>query len=193
MIPEVNNIYIKRHLEKVIGRAQSSFKIVLLIGPRQVGKTTALRQLYQEQYSYVSLDDLSELQIAKSDPKLFFINHPGKLIIDEVQQAPELFPEIKRLVDEKSETGHFILTGSQSFSMMQNVTESLAGRVGIIEMLPLSVREILGVPGGNPFIPSSSLQKQEGVLFDSQRLWKFIHRGLFPELQIGRASCRERV
>ncbi len=175
-------MYIKRHLEKVIEQAQSSFKIVLLTGPRQVGKTTVLRQLYQEKYSYISLDDLSELQIAKSDSKLFFLNHPGKLIIDEVQQAPELFPEIKRLVDDKNETGRFILTGSQSFPMMQNVTESLAGRVGIIEMQPLSSREIVGVPAGNPFIPAASLQKQESVLFSSQKLWQLIHRGFYPEL-----------
>ena len=175
-------MYIKRHLEKVIERAQSSFKLVLLTGPRQVGKTTVLRQLFQDQYGYVSLDDLSELQIAKTDPKLFFLNHPGKMIIDEVQQAPELFHEIKRLVDEKNEMGRFLLTGSQSFSMMQNVTETLAGRVGIIEMQPLSSREIAGAEGASPFIPSAGLQKQNGILFDSQTLWQLIHRGFYPEL-----------
>ena len=146
--------YIRREIEEHVKTLVHSFKVVLVTGPRQVGKSTLLKELFQDQYRYVSLDDINEVQSARLDPKLFFINHSGKLIIDEVQLCPELFPEIKRLVDQNENSGQFILTGSQTFSLMANVSESLAGRVGLIELKPLSTREILGKGKNGPFKPS---------------------------------------
>lgn len=81
-----------------------------------------LKKMYGDEYDYVTLDDINELEIARSDPKLFFLNHPGKLIIDKIQYSPNLFPEIKRIVDEKNENGRFILTGSQTYFLMQDVS-----------------------------------------------------------------------
>ena len=135
-------MYISRSIEKVIADTMKTFKVALVTGPRQVGKSTTLKYLLQgNEYSYVSLDDYSEQEIAKNDPKLFFLNHPGKLVIDKIQYVPELFREIKLIVDRSDEYGQFILTGSQTFSLMQGITESLAGRVGIIHMDGLSMRE----------------------------------------------------
>ena len=174
--------YISREVEASLKKMVNSFKVVLITGPRQVGKSTLLRELYGEEYSYVTLDDIVELQNAQTDPKLFFINHPGKLIIDEVQYCPELFIEIKRLVDQKDDPGQYILTGSQTFSLMQNVSESLAGRVGIMELKPLSTREILGKRTNTPFKPSTDLLSQEVPDLSYSELWKIIHRGSLPEL-----------
>ena len=174
--------YISREVEASLKKMVNSFKVVLITGPRQVGKSTLLRELYGEEYSYVTLDDIVELQNAQTDPKLFFINHPGKLIIDEVQDCPELFIEIKRLVDQKDDPGQYILTGSQTFSLMQNVSESLAGRVGIMELKPLSTREILGKRTNTPFKPSTDLLSQEVPDLSYSELWKIIHRGSLPEL-----------
>ncbi|MGX7076200.1 AAA family ATPase [Globicatella sanguinis] len=104
--------YIKRTAEKAIEKIVSTFKIALVTGPRQVGKSTLLKELYGAEYEYITFDDINELQLATNDPKLFFINHPGKLIIDEVQLCPEIFSELKRIVDSSDEVGQFILTGS---------------------------------------------------------------------------------
>lgn len=174
--------YISREVEDNLKKMVNAFKVVLLTGPRQVGKSTLLRQVYGDAYSYVTLDDMLDLQMAQADPKLFFINHPGRLIIDEVQYCPELFREIKRLVDQKDDPGQYILTGSQTFSLMQNVSESLAGRVGILELKPLSTREILGQRKNTPFKPSLDLFHADPSDISYSDLWEIIHRGSMPEL-----------
>jgi len=174
--------YIRREIESSVKNLVDSFKVVLITGPRQVGKSTMLKELFRDEYHYVSLDDINELQMAQSDPKLFFINHPGKLIIDEVQYCPDLFIEIKRLVDQKDESGQFILTGSQTFSLMGNVSESLAGRVGILELKPLSTREILRERKDAPFKPSRELLGTNITDISYSKLWELIHRGSMPEL-----------
>lgn len=174
--------YIKRAGEEALKNLLDSFKIVLVTGPRQVGKSTMLKELYSDEYNYVTLDDINRLQIAQSDPKLFFINHPGKLIIDEIQYCPELFVEMKRIVDQKDETGQFILTGSQTFALMKNVSESLAGRVGIMELKPLSTREILRRESRAPFSPSLDLLHSPVPDISYNELWENIHRGSMPEL-----------
>ncbi|WP_446450574.1 ATP-binding protein [Tuanshanicoccus lijuaniae] len=155
---------------------------MLVTGPRQVGKSTMLKHLYGETYEYITFDDINELNLAKSDAKLFFINHPGKLIIDEVQLCPEIFTEIKRIVDSTDEVGRFILAGSQTFSLMQNVSESLAGRVGIMELKPLSTQEIMGNSAVAPFKPSVASIKENESTLDYPELWRIIHRGAMPEL-----------
>ena len=121
--------YIKRNLEKTVQEVTLEYPVILLAGPRQVGKTTMLMKLMEgSERSYVTLDNLSERALAKSDPELFLQLHKPPILIDEVQYAPELFTYIKMNVDKKHEPGAFWLTGSQVFKLMQGVQESLAGR-----------------------------------------------------------------
>ena len=132
---------LKRDLEKKFVDLAKNRKVVLITGARQVGKSTFIKNLKEKDRAYITLDDMTLRNLAKDDPKLFLINNPGKVIIDEVQYAPELFPYIKMEVDKSDEKGRFWLTGSQKFSLMNNVSESLAGRVSIIEMSSLSYNE----------------------------------------------------
>jgi predicted AAA+ superfamily ATPase len=175
-------MYIQRHAEELVKQMISMFKVVLVTGPRQVGKTTLLRHILGDNYSYVTLDDINELEVAKSDPRLFFQNNPGKIIIDEVQNAPELFSEIKRLVDGHDECGTIVLTGSQTFSLMNNVSESLAGRIGILELNGLSLREIKADKFASPVIPNEQYLNSKRTKTPVTELWGIIHRGSLPEL-----------
>ena len=158
------------------------FKVLLVTGPRQVGKSTTLKHLFGHHYNYVTLDDVLELELAKHDPKLFFKNNPLPLIIDEVQLAPSLFREVKRIVDQSDSRGQIILTGSQTFHLMDGVSESLAGRVGIVDFYGLSYREVVESTINTPFCPSDSFLSQENVLMKNIDLFQFIHRGSKPEL-----------
>ena len=134
--------YIKRTLERKFNSMSGFFKCVLVTGARQVGKTTMLRHLSQGQNrTYVTLDNINARAMAKSDPALFFQTYKPPIIIDEVQYAPELFSQIKILCDESDEKGLFWLTGSQQYGMMKSVRESLAGRIGILELYTLSKSE----------------------------------------------------
>ena len=134
--------YIKRTLERKFINMSEFFKVVLVTGARQVGKTTMLRHLSERQdRTYVSLDNLLARDMAKNDPVLFFQTYKPPIIIDEVQYAPELFNQIKIICNESTETGLFWLTGSQQYKTMKNVQESLAGRIGILELYSLSKTE----------------------------------------------------
>jgi len=175
-------MYIHRQAEELIKRMISMFKVILVTGPRQVGKTTLLRHVLSDGYTYVTLDDINELEVAKSDPKLFFMNNPGKIIIDEVQNAPELFREIKRLVDQSEDVGTIVLTGSQTFSLMNNVSETLAGRIGILELNGLSLREIKSDKFMSPVIPDAIYLNSLRVKTSVGELWDIIHCGAMPEL-----------
>lgn len=138
--------YISRQLERKFTKMSGFFKGLLVTGARQVGKTTMLRQLAQGQdRTYVTLDNLMARNLAKTDPVLFFQTYKPPIIIDEVQYAPELFSQIKVLCDESEETGLFWLTGSQQFEMMKNLRETLAGRIGILELYSLSKSEKDGI------------------------------------------------
>ncbi len=139
--------YIPRHMEKAFLKLSQSYSAILLTGPRQAGKTTMLRALAQAEdkgREYITLDDLSERDMAKNDPALFLQMHKPPLLIDEVQYAPELFTYIKIYIDEHHHPGDFWMTGSQIFRLMRGVQESLAGRVALLHMSPLSQREITG-------------------------------------------------
>jgi uncharacterized protein len=174
-------VYYKRHIEKKIIEAKEMFKVLLITGPRQVGKTTTLKHLFKDTYHYVTLDDITELALAKEDPKLFFMNHKRPLIVDEVQLAPNLFHEIKRLVDMSDVYGEIILTGSQTFHLMESVTETLAGRIGILEFYGLSYREINKDSFDLAFVPDESfLDINRNTM--AEDLWEVIHRGSMPEL-----------
>ena len=135
--------YITRSLERKFLSMSSFFKVVLVTGARQVGKTTMLKHLAEGQNrTYVTLDNMMARMLAKSDPALFFQTYKPPITIDEIQKAPELFEQIKLICDEKDERGLFWLTGSQQYKMMKNVRETLAGRVGILELYSLSIREM---------------------------------------------------
>ena len=137
--------YIERTLERKFLKMSSFFKAVLITGARQVGKTTILKHLAEGQKrTYVSMDNTMARTLAKSDPVLFFQTYKPPIIIDEIQKAPELFEQIKIMCDESEERGLFWLTGSQQYNMMKNVRETLAGRIGILELYSLSKNEVDG-------------------------------------------------
>lgn len=187
--------YIKRDLERKFTNASRFFKAVLVTGARQVGKTTMLRHLAKGQNrTYVTLDDMSARDLAKRDPALFFQMYKPPVIIDEVQYAPELFPQIKILCDATDETGLFWLTGSQQFQMMKNVRESLAGRIGILELYSLSRREIGGA------VYKQELDFSLDALMDRQRkaqktdvlqVFEYIWKGGMPQTVGANAEQRQ--
>ncbi len=137
--------YIKRSLEDKILQISEDYSCLLLIGPRQVGKTTMLEHLMEgTNRTKVTLDDADNRRLAKNDPELFLELHPAPVLIDEVQYAPELFSYIKIRVDNGAAPGSYWLTGSQSFQLMDLAQESLAGRIAIIHMSALSQSELYG-------------------------------------------------
>jgi hypothetical protein len=175
-------MYLKRKVEKTLIKLSKMFKVLLVTGPRQVGKSTTLKHLFGNTYNYVTLDDVLELELAKNDPKLFFRNNSLPLIIDEVQLAPGLFREVKRIVDLSDEKGQIILTGSQTFHLMDGVSESLAGRVGIVDFLGLSYREMVELDFDDPFYPNDDYLNLDKISEKDIDLFDFIHRGSKPEL-----------
>jgi predicted AAA+ superfamily ATPase len=147
-------MYKKRHAEKTIARLAKNFGAVLVTGARQVGKTTLLKE-FGRALRYVTLDNPLTLNEALSEGSVFFKQHKPPLIIDEIQYAPELFPCIKMITDMEKKKGLFFMSGSQQFRMMKNVSESLAGRIGIVNLPAFSLREIQGTGCDSPFLPDS--------------------------------------
>ncbi|MDR0819057.1 MAG: ATP-binding protein [Oscillospiraceae bacterium] len=186
--------YINRSLERKFTRMSEFFKAVLVTGARQVGKTTMLKHLSEGQSrTYVTLDNLMARELAKTDPVLFFQTYKPPVIIDEVQHAPELFSQIKIISDESEETGLFWLTGSQQFAMMKNVRETLAGRIGILELYSLSKNEKDGVLFDNEldFSLDCLLSRQKVVpKNDVVSVFEHIWRGGMP--QVFRADAEQR-
>ena len=186
--------YIKRNIESVVMRLSKGFPVVMVTGPRQVGKTTMLRHI-NKNINYVSLDNLNARDLAISDPELFLETYKTPLVIDEFQYAPNLLSYIKIRVDEARfdrvfNSGDdvnvmYYLTVSQSFLSMKNVSESLTGRVGIIEMYGLSTNE-LNMQSDEIFIPEiSELQKKKiSNKPDSNKIFERIFKGSYPELYI---------
>ena len=183
--------YIRRSLESVVSSVTQEYPVVLLTGPRQIGKTTMLKKLMEgTERGYVSLDDLTERALAKNDPELFLQLHKPPLLIDEVQYAPELFPYIKILADREHTPGTFWLTGSQIFRLMRRVSESLAGRAAVLSMTSLSQAEICGVQM-EPFrVDLESLQKRAGQrkAADVGEIYERIYRGSMPAVVSGAVS-----
>ena len=136
--------YIKRDIEDKIISLSKEYSCILITGPRQVGKTTVLRQLMDDNREYVTLDDMDERSLAKRDPAMFLQIHSTPIMIDEVQYAPELFSYIKIQIDNGADPGTYWLTGSQAFKLMELAQESLASRVAILHMSSLSQHEIHG-------------------------------------------------
>lgn len=183
--------YISRSLETVVKEVTKEYPVVLVTGPRQVGKTTMLQKLMENtERSYVSLDDLNERAMAKNDPELFLQLHQPPVLIDEVQYAPELFTYIKILVDKYHDPGAFWLTGSQVFKLMQGVQESLAGRVALLSMTALSQAEICG-KSMEPFqveLQALSVRKEQRKPTDAKGIFERIFRGSMPAIVSGAYS-----
>lgn len=176
-------MYINRHIESVISECLQQFPVLLVTGPRQVGKTTLLQHICNN-YEYITFDDPLILTEATEEPNLFLKNNEPPLLIDEVQYAPVIFRYLKIYVDKTKIKGAFALTGSQAFELMKNVSETLAGRMAIVELRGLSLREIHGIIFSKPFIPSEEyINERKKYLSNYTNLWETIHRGSMPQLQ----------
>lgn len=176
--------YIKRNAEEVIKKEEKLFKAILVTGARQVGKTTMLKNL-KPNINYVTLDDMLLNQSALEEPDLFLKSNKPPVIIDEVQYAPNLLRYIKMAVDKSEKKAMFYLTGSQQFHLMNDISESLAGRVGIVNLLGLSLREINGIHFNGPFIPTNSYiekRKNYKLNFSYDEIWEIIYKGSMPAL-----------
>ena len=162
---------------------KNQFRVLLITGSRQVGKSTLLKEKYLSEYEYVTLDDFSELSLAQSDSALFFKNHPIPIIIDEVQRAPDLFLQIKLIADNQTEKGKIILTGSQSHKLLSKAADSLAGRVCLINMASLSLREKYNIDFNTEFLPTTEyFLDRKKFIKPYENLWYHIWRGSMPEL-----------
>ena len=173
-------MYIQRTAEDTVKKYSKQFKVVLVTGARQVGKSTLLKHCDKNR-NYVSLDDLAEREMAINEPKLFLENHKTPLTIDEIQYAPQLLSYIKLAVDKSDIKGQYWLTGSQQFHMMKNVSESLAGRVGIIDLMGLSLAEIAGRKNSAPFDTETEFNSNRKT-YSTEDIFKIIYNGSYPAL-----------
>ncbi len=178
--------YITRELERKFLKLNDFFKVVLVTGARQVGKTTMLKHLSSPERTYVTMDNTMARELAKTDPVLFFQTYKPPILIDEVQKAPELFEQIKIICDESDEKGLIWLTGSQQYKMMERVRETLAGRIGILELYSLSAREKAGLVFENDLDFSlETLQARRKKLpkNDIVQVFNHIWEGGMPQVQ----------
>lgn len=186
---------LSRTLATTIHSVSKTFPVILLTGPRQVGKTTVLAECAQGGRAYVTLDDLEERQLAQTDPALFFQTHRPPILIDEVQYAPHLFSTIKMIVDREKRPGQFWLTGSQKFHLMKGITESLAGRAAVLDLLGFSEKEKDGLAGEQtPFLPTVDwVERAAGtaVNFTVGELYRRIWLGSFPFLHSNPGASRD--
>lgn len=174
--------YINRAITPVLKTRIKSSKCLLLTGARQVGKSTLLTHEFSN-YNRVSFDDRMMRLQAKEEPKLFFLNNPCPLFIDEVQKESNILEDIKVKVDATDERGLFILSGSQKLELMKGISESLAGRISVTELAGLSLREIYEVDYNHHFIPTEDyILSREKVIKPYVNIWNIIHKGSYPEL-----------
>lgn len=175
--------YIKRAIEDIVLSTDRTFKSILITGARQTGKTEMIKKLFPEK-KYVLIDDPFVEDQANNNPNMFMMLHQPPVVFDEVQRAPGLFRYIKIACDETKNKGLFCLSGSQPLELMEKASESLSGRIGIIELSPLSQREMDGVSFADPFLPTFDyVQARNATAVQPKDLWARIHRGGYPELQ----------
>jgi len=187
-------MYIHRTLERFFRKAAGQFPALLVSGPRQVGKTTLLRHMGTKRRRYVTLDDPMTRRLALEDPDLFFQRFPPPVAIDEIQYAPGLLPFIKMAVDTARSPNLFWLTGSQQFHVMKGVSESLAGRAGILNLLGLSQRELAGRPREDrPFLPDPkeiARRTKSSPPLGLKEAYRNIWRGTLPAIATSEAMDR---
>ena len=177
-------MYIRRHAEKTVAKLSKMFGAVLVAGPRQVGKTTMLNQIANG-LNRATLDDPIMRAAAEEQSGTFFLDNPPPVFVDEIQKAPALFEQIKLYLDRDRKKGQFYLCGSQQLRMMKGVSESLAGRIGLVTLLGFSMRERQGLVFDLPFIPTEeyfAARKAEKAEIGYSDVWNMIHRGSMPEL-----------
>ncbi|MCL2050801.1 MAG: ATP-binding protein [Lachnospiraceae bacterium] len=177
-------MYIERHIKKAFDEQKKWTGAVIVTGARQVGKTTLIENALPE-IQKIALDDKMILKMAKQDTEKFIDINPPPLFIDEVQYAPDIFPYLKMSLDKSKKKGQYFLTGSQPFALMRNVSESLAGRAGILNMYGLSLREMNNEKWDAPFIPTLNYlreRKKEHTELNAKKVWEIIWRGSYPEL-----------
>ena len=174
---------IKRNIEKIVEKRAKNNKAILLTGPRQVGKSTLFKHLFKN-VNQVTFDDDLLLAQAEEDVGLFLLNNPTPLVIDEVQKCPTIFNRLKIVLDNTENYGNFFLTGSQKLQLMENVSESLAGRISVIELEGLSLREINNVDFNKHFVPTEAYlsEREKNIKQYRSDIWAIIHRGSYPEL-----------
>ena len=177
-------MYIKRHIERALLKRADMYPAVIVTGSRQVGKTTLLKEVVKG-VKYVTLDSHAVRTAARETPSLFFTQYDPPLILDEIQYEPQILHNIKIIADETKTKGQFYLTGSQAFHLMKGVTESLAGRVGVLELPGLSYREIRGSTFDREFYPTGThvdAIKTSAPVFDYNDIISTIQKGLFPAI-----------
>ena len=197
------NEIIRRHAEHALSELVLSFPAILVTGPRQVGKSTLLQNSPKTgKIPYISFDDTSEITAVKTDPKGFLSLHPPPVVFDEIQYAPELFPYLKLEVDKNKRKGMYFLSGifrrvptgtrfpsgSQQFHLMKSVSESLAGRIGILQLMGLSMRETGADKFNKPFIPTMeyfTARKKSAGHYSADEIWETIHTGSYPAVASG--------
>ena len=174
---------IKRAIEPVLKRRAENSKAILLTGSRQVGKSTLFKHLFPTVTQVTFDDDLLRAQV-EEDMSLFLLNNPCPLMIDEVQKCPQIFNRLKIVLDNTEKLSNFYLTGSQKLRLIESASESLAGRISVMELEGLSLREINEVAFNKHFVPTEkyiSEREKELKKYDAD-IWQTIHRGSFPEL-----------
>lgn len=185
--------YFERTMRGTLETAAAAFPCVLLTGARQVGKSTLLQRVLPAGVSYVTLDDYAVAQAARRDPALFLEMYGTPLCLDEIQYAPELLRAIKAKVDADRRPGMYYMTGSQRFLLMKGVTESLAGRIGVVELYSLSQREMCG---GGEAVPAYDAAQPLDIMENApicplSELYVRIWHGGYPELHRNKKMPRD--
>lgn len=186
--------YIKRDMEGLVLSLSKEYSCILVSGPRQVGKSTMLRHIMGSDRNEVTLDDLNERALAKTDPEMFLAMHPAPVLIDEIQYAPELFPYIKIKIDNGAPAGSYWLTGSQAFKLMQLAQEALAGRVALLHLSSISQNEFYGSGENRPFsvsVDEITKRSKERVQTDVNGMFERVFKGTMPGHISGKYTDRD--
>jgi len=181
---EVLRMYIRRHMEGALRKRADMYSAVIVTGPRQAGKTTLLKEAVKG-VNYITLDNHTVRLAARETPSLFFKQYEPPVIVDEIQYEPQILHNVKLIADETKKKGQFYLTGSQAFHLMKNVTESLAGRVGVLELMGLSYREIKETKYEGQFYPTAEhldAVRSSAPKFDYHETAAIIQKGCFPAI-----------